>query len=98
MPAEQCAAGRPIVVMNAPFDLPLPDRELRRYQALSSAARLQNVPLCVLDPRVLDKHLDRCREGRRGGGSRGAAAPGVAHRGVSDAGAVAAHASRMAAV
>ncbi|MFD4759013.1 3'-5' exonuclease [Streptomyces sp. NPDC058439] len=63
--AEQCASGRPLVVMNAPFDLTLLDRELRRHRASSLAQYLQNTPLCVLDPRVLDKHLDRYRKGRR---------------------------------
>ncbi|WP_212911185.1 3'-5' exonuclease [Streptomyces sp. TS71-3] len=59
------AAGRPLVVMNAPFDLTLLDRELRRHRASSLAAYLAGAPLCVLDPRVLDKHLDRYRKGRR---------------------------------
>jgi DNA polymerase-3 subunit epsilon len=63
--AEQCAAGRPLVVMNAPFDLTILDRELRRHRASSLGRHLENVPLCVLDPRVLDKHLDRYRKGRR---------------------------------
>ncbi|MGV9316967.1 exonuclease domain-containing protein [Streptomyces sp. NPDC003691] len=63
--AEQCAAARPLVVMNAPFDLTLLDRELRRHRATSLSRCLENVPLCVLDPRVLDKHLDRYRKGRR---------------------------------
>ncbi|WP_405689204.1 3'-5' exonuclease [Streptomyces sp. NBC_00057] len=63
--ADQCAAGRPLVVMNAPFDLTLLDRELKRHRASSLAGYLQNAPLCVLDPRVLDKHLDRYRKGRR---------------------------------
>ncbi|MDH2392287.1 3'-5' exonuclease [Streptomyces sp. HNM0663] len=63
--AEQCAAARPLVVMNAPFDLTLLDRELRRHRASSLCRYLENVPLCVLDPRVLDKHLDRYRKGRR---------------------------------
>ncbi|MFH8517175.1 3'-5' exonuclease [Streptomyces gelaticus] len=63
--AELCAAGRPLVVMNAPFDLTLLDRELKRHRASSLGAYLQNSPLCVLDPRVLDKHLDRYRKGRR---------------------------------
>ncbi|WP_374983857.1 3'-5' exonuclease [Streptomyces fradiae] len=63
--AEQCAVGRPLVVMNAPFDLTLLDRELRRHRASTLARYLQNVPLCVLDPRVLDRHLDRYRKGRR---------------------------------
>ncbi|MET9437956.1 3'-5' exonuclease [Streptomyces sp. NPDC006551] len=63
--AEQCAAGRPLVVMNAPFDLTILDRELRRHRASSLGRYLQNTSLCVLDPRVLDKHLDRYRKGRR---------------------------------
>ncbi|MEU3187435.1 3'-5' exonuclease [Streptomyces sp. NPDC006923] len=63
--ADQCAAGRPLVVMNAPFDLTILDRELRRHRASSLARSLESVPLCVLDPRVLDKHLDRYRKGRR---------------------------------
>ncbi|MGW0964041.1 exonuclease domain-containing protein [Streptomyces gelaticus] len=63
--AELSAAGRPLVVMNAPFDLTLLDRELKRHRASSLGAYLQNSPLCVLDPRVLDKHLDRYRKGRR---------------------------------
>ncbi|MFD6419080.1 3'-5' exonuclease [Streptomyces sp. NPDC060194] len=63
--AEQCAAGRPLVVMNAPFDLTLLDRELRRHRASSLSRYLENRSLCVLDPRVLDRHLDRYRKGRR---------------------------------
>ncbi|MEU0085354.1 exonuclease domain-containing protein [Streptomyces sp. NPDC054802] len=63
--AEQCAAARPLVVMNAPFDLTLLDRELRRHRASSLSRYLDRSPLCVLDPRVLDKHLDRYRKGRR---------------------------------
>ncbi|MFD6424093.1 3'-5' exonuclease [Streptomyces sp. NPDC060198] len=63
--AEQCATGRPLVVMNAPFDLTLLDRELKRHRASSLAGYLEHVPLCVIDPRVLDKHLDRYRKGRR---------------------------------
>ncbi|WP_327685192.1 3'-5' exonuclease [Streptomyces sp. NBC_00467] len=63
--AEQCAASRPLVVMNAPFDLTMLDRELRRHRASSLARYLENKPLCVLDPRVLDKHLDRYRKGKR---------------------------------
>ncbi|GHE92401.1 3'-5' exonuclease [Streptomyces longispororuber] len=63
--AEQGAAGRPLVVMNAPFDLTLLDRELRRHRASSLARYIENRSLCVLDPRVLDRHLDRYRKGRR---------------------------------
>jgi DNA polymerase III subunit epsilon len=63
--AEQSAAGRPLVVMNAPFDLTLLDRELRRHRASSLNHWFESVPLHVLDPRVLDKYLDRYRKGRR---------------------------------
>jgi DNA polymerase-3 subunit epsilon len=63
--AEQAASGRPLVVMNAPFDLTLLDRELRRHRASSLARYLDSAPLHVLDPRVLDKHLARYRKGRR---------------------------------
>ncbi|MFI6052473.1 3'-5' exonuclease [Streptomyces violascens] len=63
--AEQCAAGRPLVIMNAPFDLTLLDRELKRHRAASLSHYLGQNPLRVLDPRVLDKHLDRYRKGRR---------------------------------
>ncbi|MER5511120.1 3'-5' exonuclease [Streptomyces sp. NPDC002766] len=63
--AEQAAMNRPLVVMNAPFDLTLLDRELRRHRASSLDRWLQASTLRVLDPRVLDKHLDRYRKGRR---------------------------------
>ena len=63
--SEHCTAGRPLVVMNAPFDLTLLDRELRRHRASSLDRWFESVPLRVLDPRVLDKHLDRYRKGRR---------------------------------
>ncbi|MFD7922748.1 exonuclease domain-containing protein [Streptomyces sp. NPDC059740] len=63
--ADQALAGRPLVVMNAPFDLTLLDRELRRHRASSLARYLGQRRLCVLDPRVLDRHLDRYRKGRR---------------------------------
>ncbi|MFF8992103.1 3'-5' exonuclease [Streptomyces sp. NPDC014983] len=62
--AEHAARGRPLVVMNAPFDLTLLDRELRRHRASSLDRWFPSVPLRVLDPRVLDKHLDRYRKGR----------------------------------
>jgi DNA polymerase-3 subunit epsilon len=62
---EQAGVGRPLVVMNAPFDLTLLDRELRRHRASSLGRWFESTPLLVLDPRVLDKHLDRYRKGRR---------------------------------
>ena len=63
--AEQARMNRPLVVMNAPFDLTLLDRELRRHRASSLDRWFEGSALRVLDPRVLDKHLDRYRKGRR---------------------------------
>src|SRR5207244_13314268 len=47
------------------FDLTLLDRELRRHRASSLDRWFESSTLRVLDPRVLDKHLDRYRKGRR---------------------------------
>ncbi|MEE1782274.1 MULTISPECIES: exonuclease domain-containing protein [Streptomycetaceae] len=63
--AAQARAGRPVVVMNAPYDLTLLDRELRRHHGLPLTGGLGAAGLVVLDPRVLDKHVDRYRKGRR---------------------------------
>lgn len=63
--AEQSMAGVPLVVMNAPYDLTLLDRELRRHDQGSLAAWLGDTGPLVLDPWVLDKHVDRYRKGRR---------------------------------
>jgi DNA polymerase-3 subunit epsilon len=75
--------GQPLVVMNAPFDLTMLEREAERYglYSLFSAA----APL-VLDPRVLDKHVDRYRRGRRRLEDL-CATYGVVHGGAHDAGA-----------
>ncbi|MFJ2863776.1 3'-5' exonuclease [Kitasatospora sp. NPDC087314] len=63
--ADQARAGYPVVVMNAPYDLTLLDRELRRHHGRTLAGGLGPDGLVVLDPRVLDKHVDRYRKGRR---------------------------------
>ncbi|MEU6649471.1 exonuclease domain-containing protein [Streptomyces sp. NPDC046900] len=54
--------GTPIVIMNAPFDLTILEREADRYGIKSLFSR--SVPY-VIDPRVLDKQVDRYRRGRR---------------------------------
>ncbi|MCB5910349.1 exonuclease domain-containing protein [Streptomyces pinistramenti] len=56
--------GLPVIVMNAVFDLTLLDREARRHgvQPLADAVGGE---LTVVDPRVLDKHLDQFRRGSR---------------------------------
>ncbi|MCX2925963.1 exonuclease domain-containing protein [Streptomyces sp. NEAU-W12] len=63
--AGQARMGRPLVVMNAPFDLTPLDRELRRHRAMPLSRWFERTPLLVLDPLVLDRHLDRYRKGRR---------------------------------
>ncbi|MFF4292193.1 exonuclease domain-containing protein [Streptomyces vinaceus] len=55
-------AGWPVVVMNAPFDLTMLEREAARYGLVSLFSQVS--PL-VLDPRILDKQVDRYRKGRR---------------------------------
>ncbi len=63
--AAEARAGHPVVVMNAPYDLTLLDRELRRHHGLTLTGGLEGCSLLVVDPRVLDKHVDRYRKGRR---------------------------------
>ena len=53
------ASGVPVVAMNARYDLTLLDREAARY----GLPPLPAGP--VIDPLVLDKHVDRYRKGRR---------------------------------
>ena len=59
---EAARQGWAIVVMNAPFDLTLLDREQARHGVTRLFA--QTRPL-VVDPRVLDKRVDRTRRGPR---------------------------------
>ncbi len=53
------AAGYPLVAMNARFDCTILDRELRRH-GLDPLP-----PMRVVDPYVLDRHLDKFRRGPR---------------------------------
>jgi DNA polymerase-3 subunit epsilon len=76
-------AGQPLVVMNAPFDLTMLEREAERYGLYSLFSA--SAPL-VLDPRVLDKHVDRYRRGQRRLEDL-CARYGVVHGGAHDAGA-----------
>lgn len=51
-------AGLPLVVMNAPFDLTLIDRECTRHRLPTLDDRLDGRPIApVIDPLVLDKYL-----------------------------------------
>ncbi|MGW4250459.1 exonuclease domain-containing protein [Streptomyces californicus] len=58
--AEQLAqtvwGGATVVGHNVPYDLTLLDRECRRYEVPTLHDRLADVPLHVLDTRVLDQH------------------------------------------
>jgi DNA polymerase-3 subunit epsilon len=58
--AERWTASVPLCVFNAAFDLTMLDAELRRHHRRS-------LPLSgpVVDPQVIDRHLDPRRTGRR---------------------------------
>lgn len=53
------AGGVPVVAFNGAFDFTLLDRECRRY----GIAALE--PNLVIDPLIIDKHVDRYRRGKR---------------------------------
>lgn len=55
----------PLVVMNARYDLSLLDRECGRYGLDSVDERIGGVPSPVIDPLVIDKHVDKYRKGKR---------------------------------
>ncbi|MFJ3973998.1 3'-5' exonuclease [Streptomyces sp. NPDC090021] len=63
--AEGLRSGTPLVVMNARYDLSLLDRECRRHGVASITERLGGVPAPVIDPLVIDKHVDKYRKGKR---------------------------------
>ncbi|MFJ8676407.1 exonuclease domain-containing protein [Streptomyces sp. NPDC093589] len=63
--AEALRADIPLVVMNARYDLSLLDRECRRHGLATLSERLGHAPAPVIDPLVLDKHVDRYRKGKR---------------------------------
>jgi len=81
--------GEPVVAMNACYDLTVIDRETRRHAipALSIGH--------VIDPFVLDKHVDRFRKGKRTLSAL-CAHYGVTLEGAHDAGADAIAAARVA--
>ncbi|KAB7850191.1 exonuclease domain-containing protein [Streptomyces mobaraensis] len=56
--------GTPVVAMNARYDLTLLDREARRYGMAPLTERVGD-RLCVIDPFVIDKRIDRYRRGTR---------------------------------
>lgn len=60
--AQCVSAGQPVVAMNASYDLTILDREARRHGIRPLTDLVQPV---VIDPRVLDKQIDRYRRGGR---------------------------------
>ncbi|HWS58212.1 MAG TPA: exonuclease domain-containing protein, partial [Actinotalea sp.] len=63
--ADALRRGEPVVAYNAAFDLSLLDAELRRHGLPRLAERIGGEPRAILDPLVLDRHLDRYRRGKR---------------------------------
>jgi DNA polymerase-3 subunit epsilon len=64
--AARLREGTPIVAFNARFDLTILDREARRHGLVPLVDRVGGPSgLIVVDPFVLDKHLDRFRAGKR---------------------------------
>ncbi|MFE2930661.1 exonuclease domain-containing protein [Streptomyces sp. NPDC059278] len=62
--ADAVDAGLPVVIMNAPYDLTLLDREARRH-GVTPLTDIVGDELRVIDPRVMDKAVDPYRKGRR---------------------------------
>jgi len=57
--------GEAVVAYNAGYDLSLLDAELRRHRLPTVPDRLGHEVRAVIDPLVLDRHLDRFRPGKR---------------------------------
>ena len=63
--ADALAHGEPVVAFNACYDLSLLDAELRRHGLPTLPERIGREVRVVLDPLVLDRHMDRYRKGKR---------------------------------
>jgi DNA polymerase-3 subunit epsilon len=63
--ARALAAGIAVVTYNAAFDFTMLDQECRRYGLQTLEDRLGRPVSPVVDPWVLDKHVDRYRSGHR---------------------------------
>jgi len=61
---EMSAGNAALVVMNAPFDLPMLDAECARHGVPTVADRIGRVGP-VIDPLVLDRAADKWRKGKR---------------------------------
>jgi DNA polymerase III subunit epsilon len=63
--ASALTGGEPIVAFNASFDLTLLANELRRHGLTPLTERIGSPVEAVLDPLVLDRHVERYRRGKR---------------------------------
>ena len=63
--AKHLADGAPLVVMNAPFDLTMLDRECSRYGVPTVADRIGRPVGPVVDPLAMDRAVDKWRKGSR---------------------------------
>lgn len=64
--ADAMRAGFPVVAFNAAYDLSILEAELARHDLPSLTSRLKTADVRpVVDPLVLDRHLDRYRKGKR---------------------------------
>lgn len=63
--AAEMSSGAALVVMNAPFDLPMLNTECERHGVPTVAERLGRPIAPVVDPLVLDRAADRYRKGKR---------------------------------
>ena len=59
------AAGRPVVTMNFAYDGTVLEHELHRHGLASLRERLDDTPMLVIDPLVIDRALDRYRRGKK---------------------------------
>lgn len=62
---EQLTAGAGLAIFNAPFDLGVLAAELRRHDLTPLTERLSGPPRPIVDPLVIDRGIDRYRQGPR---------------------------------
>ncbi len=63
--AEALSAGIPVVGFNVQYDLTILETELARQGLRTLAQRLPHGIRPIIDPLVLDRHLDKYRKGKR---------------------------------
>jgi len=64
--AAALSAGHPVIAFNAQYDLSILEEELNRHGLPSLSSRVEGGHIRpVVDPLVLDRHLDRWRKGKR---------------------------------